>query len=143
MQTLVYVKRKGGFARFAFFGRDQNHSVGGAGTINSCGCAIFEHFNGFDIVGGKHVDAARGRHAINDEERIVVAQGIDPTDADGNVVAGCAGGLGDLYPRNLALQGLIEAQNGEFGDVFGFYGTDGRGHVGAKLPFVAHHHHVL
>ena len=90
------------FAVLTLFRGDDNHTVGGAATINAGRCGIFQHLNALDVVAVKLMHACFGGHTVDDVKRVVVVKSTDTTYAHCGgtrwITIGC-----DVHARNASL----------------------------------------
>ena len=60
--------------------RDDYHTVGSTGTVDSTCRSIFQNLNGFNVVRRKVTDGRTHRHTVNDIERSSTSERTDTTD---------------------------------------------------------------
>ena len=116
------------YAHLAFLGAlggDEDHTCACTGAVDGGGCSVFQDGDVLDGVNIHIVNGAHG-HAVNDDQRVGIADGGDTAHADGSAGTRQAAGSGDLHARHGALEGLAEAyalDGGEFAAVHGCYGS--------------------
>ena len=60
--------------------RDDYHTVGSTGTVDSTCRSIFQNLNGFNVVRREVTDGRTHRHTVNDIERSSTSERTDTTD---------------------------------------------------------------
>ena len=129
-------------AVLAPLGGDDDHTVGGAATVNGSGGGVFQHLDALNIVTVEFMHAGLGWYTVDDVQRVVVVQGADTTDAHG----GCTGRgtVGrDVHARDTSLEGFHGVVLVLLGQVFRIHGGDGAGEVGLALNGITGDHHFI
>src|SRR5690606_9413167 len=99
------------FAGAAFFGGDEQHSVGGAHAVNSCSRSIFQDIHRHDISRINITDIV-GDHAVHHIKRVSAAEhGAGAAHPDGRQGVRLAG-ADDLNACHLALDSLGGGEHG-------------------------------
>ena len=138
----------------AFLGGDQDHTVGGAGTVEGSRGGVLQDGDGLDIARVEEVHRAGGdvsggivttggRYAVDDVERLVAGiEGAETTDGDVGLGTGLAGVGGYLYARRLAGEDLFKTYDRCILD--GFLLDHGcRAGIGTLLDCTVSHDHRL
>ena len=87
------------------FGGDQDHTIGGAGSVDGSGGSIFQHVDRFNVGGVQCVDVPAG-HTVDHIQRSGVANGTQPTDVHLKPLSRHTGSLGDVHTGCIGLHCL-------------------------------------
>ena len=120
----------------AFFGGNQDNSVGRSGAVNSCCGSVLEHREGFDVFG---VDEGQGigragntavihRYTVDHDQRIVAGvQRGTTADTNNRTTAGKTAVVGDTYSGCFADDELFRCREIPLLEDFGRNGRDRSG----------------
>ena len=117
-------------------GRDDDDTIGSAGTVDGRGGRVFQHVDAFDVVGVQVIDGAFHRQAVHHEER--VGLGVHRADATDSKLAAIGRQTGDT-----AFEVLHQTRGVALFDGLGIDRGDGAGHFLLLDFLITGHHRAL
>ena len=130
--------------RFPLLGRDEDHAVRTARTVNRGRRGVLQHLHRLDVVRIEVREAVLHRHAVDDIQRVVAGRGrADTAHAHHHVAFGIAARLHHLHTGHLAGHRLPEVGDRTVGDILGLDRRDGRRDVALLHGTVTDHHYVV
>ena len=141
----VQVARRIGDARVAFaaiLGGDDDHAVGGTGSIDGARCGVLQDVHRLDVARVDVVDVAE-LHAVHDVKRGVVSVGADAADEDALPGSRLAAGLVDDQTGGESFECRGHVRHRYAFDVLGGDFGDRSGGDLFLLPAVSHHDHFI
>ena len=108
-----------GFSLFPLFGRNQDYTVGGAGSVDGGRSGVFQYIDRLDVRGVQHADVAVG-YTIYNIKRCRVADCSETTNRHLESFARFTALFGNVHTGSLALQGSEGIHCVQLGDVVAF-----------------------
>ena len=130
----------------AAFGRDDNHAVGAARTVNRRGRSVFQHLDVGDVVGVERREIGRlHHHAVHNIKRSVATVDRSCTaDADRQIVAArLSRTAGDHHTGRLALQSVFERRRRLKFELLALHLRKGSRGLGAAYGVVTYAHDLI
>ena len=121
---------------------DDDHTVGGARTVDRCRGGILQHLNRLNVVSVQLVHTGLRGHTVDDIKRVVVVQRTVTTDTHGSGTRGITVGR-DVHARHTTLHGLDGVVFILLSQLRSVDHRDSAGQVGLALGLVTGHHHFV